>query len=68
MSYLCLFAYRVVQHILSVFVLCFSSPCVPYVAIFSGLSICIAPSVFSNGYFCHFFQQISAFSMTTYCR
>ena len=31
--------------------------CVPYVAIFSGLSICIAPSVFSNGYFCNLFNK-----------
>ena len=57
LGYLCLFAYRVVQHILSVSLLCFSSPCVPYVAIFSGLSICIAPSVFSNAYFCNFFNK-----------
>ena len=60
MSYLgqlCLFAYRVVQHILSVILLCFSSPRVPYVVIFSGLSICIAPSVFSNGYFCNFVNK-----------
>ena len=56
LGYLCLFANRVVQHILSVFLLSFSSPCIPYIAIFSGLSICIAPSVFSNGYFCNFFN------------
>ena len=31
-------------------VLCFSSSCVHYVANFSGLSILIAPSVFSNVY------------------
>ena len=30
---------------------CFSSSCVPYVAIFSGLSILMVPSVFSNFYF-----------------
>ena len=30
---------------------CFSSSCVPYVAIFSGLSILMIPSVFSNFYF-----------------
>ena len=34
-----------------VFLICFSSSCVPYVLIFSGLSILIAPSVFSNVYF-----------------
>jgi hypothetical protein len=33
-----------------VFLLCFSSSCVLYVARFSGLSILIAPSVFSNVY------------------
>ena len=57
LGYLCLFVNRVVQHILSVFLLCFSSPCVPYVAIFYGLSICVGPSVFSNGYFCNFFYN-----------
>jgi hypothetical protein len=31
-----------------VFLFCFSSSCVPYIASFSGLSILIAPSVFSN--------------------
>ena len=31
-----------------VFLFCFSSPCVPYVTSFSGLSILIVPSVFSN--------------------
>ena len=51
LGYVCLFANRVVQHILSVFLLCFSSPCVPYIAIFSGLSIYIAPLVFSNVFF-----------------
>ena len=34
-----------------VFLLCFSSSCVPYVASFSRLSILIVPSVFSNVYF-----------------
>ena len=53
MSYLrclCLYGYSAVQHILcSVFDL-FSVSCVPYVASFSGWSICIASSVFSNVY------------------
>ena len=31
-----------------VFLFCFSSSCLPYVASFSGLSYLIAPSVFSN--------------------
>ena len=56
LGYLFLFANRVVQHILSVLLLCFSSPCIPYIAVFSGLSIFIAPSVFSKGYFCIFFN------------
>jgi len=30
--------------------LCFSTSCVPYVVSFSGLSFCIAPSVFANVY------------------
>ena len=67
MSYLrclCLFAYSGVQLILCcvAFLFCLSSSCVPYVANFSGLSIFIAPSVFSNVYLscvlctlcCHF--------------
>jgi len=33
-----------------VFLVCFYSSCVPYVVSFSGLSIFIAPSVFSNVY------------------
>ena len=33
-----------------VFLFCFSSTCVPCVSSFSGLSNCIAPSVFSNVY------------------
>jgi len=31
-----------------VFLFCFSSSCVPYVASFSGFSILIVPTVFSN--------------------
>jgi hypothetical protein len=34
----------------AVFLLCLSSSCVPYVVGFSGLSMLIAPSVFSNVY------------------
>ena len=50
LRYLCLVAQSDVQHMLyCVFVFVFSS-CVPYVASFSGLSILIAPSVFSNVY------------------
>jgi len=42
LRFLCLLAYSGVQtHIVSLF--CFSSPCVPYVAIFSGLSIFESP-------------------------
>ena len=57
LGYVCLFAYRVVQHILSVFLICFASPCVPYVAIFSWWSICIVSAVMSNGYFYNFFNK-----------
>jgi hypothetical protein len=49
--YLCLFAHSGVHHIVCcVFVLFISSSCVPYFASFSGLSILIAPSVFSSVY------------------
>ena len=49
--YLCLFAHSGVHHIVCcVFVLFISSPGVPYFASFSGLSILIAPSVFSSVY------------------
>jgi hypothetical protein len=41
LCYLCLFSYSGVQHIL--FLLCFSSSCVPYVAGFSRLSIFDCP-------------------------
>jgi hypothetical protein len=44
LRYLCLFAYSGVQHTM----LCLFSSCLPYVASFSGLSIFIAHSVFSN--------------------
>ena len=48
---LCLLAYRGVQNISSfVFVFVFFSSCVPNVGSFSGLSILIDPSVFSNVY------------------
>jgi hypothetical protein len=33
-----------------VFLFCLSSSCVPYVVSFSGLSILVCPSVFSNVY------------------
>ena len=39
-----------VQHIYFVFLFCFSLSCVSYVASFSGMSILIAPSVFSHIY------------------
>ena len=50
--YLCFLAHKFPTHILFVFLFlfCFSSSCVPYVASFSGLSILIAPSGFSNCY------------------
>ena len=52
-QFLCVFL-RLVYPMLPVS-LCFSSSCVPYVASFSGMSLLIAPSVFSNVYFiCHF--------------
>jgi len=53
LRYLCLFAYSGLQTYCVVFLFCFSSSCVHYVASFSGLSIFfvgIAPSVFSNVY------------------
>ena len=51
MSYLYLFAYSGVRHILwCVFLFCFSSSSVPCVTGFSGLPFLIAPSVFSNVY------------------
>jgi hypothetical protein len=36
--YMCLFAYSTVKQICVVFLFCLSSPCVPYLASFSGLS------------------------------
>jgi hypothetical protein len=52
LRYLCLFAYSGAQHILCCgFFVCFSSFCAHYVVSFSGLSILIAPSVFSDVYF-----------------
>ena len=49
--YLCFFAYSGVQDILC---------CVPYMASISGLSICIASSVFSNIYLKKNINQIKA--------
>ena len=43
----------------SVFLLCFSSSCVPYVASFSGLSFSDYLSVFSNIYSCRFLSALS---------
>jgi hypothetical protein len=44
LRYLCLFAHNSdVHQILCVFLFCFSSSCVPYVASFSGLSIFDCP-------------------------
>jgi hypothetical protein len=45
LRYLCLFVYSGIQHILCcvVFLLCFSSSCVPFVASFSGLSFFDCP-------------------------
>ena len=64
MSYLYLFAYSGVQHILwCVFLFCFSSSCVPCVTGFSGLSFLIAPSVFSNVYS----NYINSFQNSTLC-
>jgi hypothetical protein len=42
---MCLFPHCCIQHILYcvVFLFCFSSSCVPYIASFSGLSICDCP-------------------------
>jgi hypothetical protein len=40
-----------------VFLLCFSSSCVLYVASFSGLSFLITPAVFSNVYFVNNFPM-----------
>jgi hypothetical protein len=54
MSYilcLCLFAHCGAQHTMCCVVFLFFSTCVPYVVSFSGLSIFIAPSVFSNLYY-----------------
>jgi hypothetical protein len=50
--YIICFCFRIVASntYCVVFFVCFSSSCVPYVASFSGLSILIAPSVFSNVY------------------
>jgi hypothetical protein len=48
LRYLCLFLYSVVQHILCCVSVLFIFV---YVASFSGLSILIAPSVFSNDYY-----------------
>ena len=44
------FAHTGVQHILCCVLFSLSSSCVPFVASFSGLSILIAPTVFSNVY------------------
>jgi hypothetical protein len=53
LRYLCLFAYSGVQHILCcVFLFCLSSSCVPNVAVSQDCPFLIAPSVFSNVYFC----------------
>jgi hypothetical protein len=43
----CLIAYSGVQQILVLFLICFSTSCVSYVANIPGLSFLIAPSVFS---------------------
>ena len=52
LRYVCLFAHSGVQHILCLFLFCFSSSCVPYVASFSYLCFfLIAPSVLSVVYF-----------------
>ena len=51
LRYLWLFTHSGVQDIFCCVLLCFSSSCVPCVAIFSGLSIFITLSVFSNVYF-----------------
>jgi hypothetical protein len=48
--YLCLIAYSGVQHILCCVFVFLSSSCVPYVPSFAGMSIFIAPSVFSKVY------------------
>ena len=53
LRYLCLFVYSGVQHILCcVFMFCLSSSCVPNVAVSQDCPFLIAPSVFSNVYFC----------------
>jgi hypothetical protein len=43
LRYLCLFVYSGVQHICVVFLFCFFSYCVPYVASFSELSMFDCP-------------------------
>ena len=50
LRYLCLFTYSDVQHILCCVFVLFFFVCVPYVAIFSGLSILVVHLVFSNVY------------------
>ena len=50
LSYLCLSVLSGVQHILCCALALYFSLFVPYVVSFSGLSILIAPSVFSNVY------------------
>ena len=73
LRFLRLFTYSGVQHIL----FCFSLSCSSYVVSFSGLSILIAPSVFSNVFFhwlrvtwCHVTVSIQSHdhnrSMSTY--
>jgi hypothetical protein len=53
LRYVCSFAYSGVQHILCcVFMFCLSSSCVPTVAVSQDCPFLIAPSVFSNVYFC----------------
>ena len=47
----CLCALVVSNTYCVVFLFCFSSSCVPYIASFSGFPFLIIPSVFSNVYF-----------------
>ena len=46
LRYVCLFVYSGVQHILCCVLLCFSSPCMPYVVSFSVLYIFDCPICF----------------------
>ena len=55
---LLVFVYSGVQHILCLFLFCFSSPYVPYVPSFSWLFIFDCPSIFSNIYFPNFLKEI----------